>query len=447
MENHISEKYEKVITEYCVSCMSEDPIRIAQALMRKDPVRMHGPEHHYLVAAALLTAILNAQGRHEAIAEQLPKIYYRTKQIPPGVCGFYGVCGAVLGVGAAMSFLEKATPFSAQELRLVTEVTAEAQNRMMAFDGPRCCKRAVYVSLQAAVNVLARQKKICLPVSETIRCAYSHRNDTCKKGNCPYYHHALEKPDVRTGISPLALMDAFSTRPERYRMLDIGVPMTGWNGTEGELLEIGCSYGDGAAHMVQHYGLHVAGIDVQPTYIDAGREKHAALLSEGRLSLICADAKALPRQDKSVGGIVLEAAFSPMQGKEDALREYFRVLRPGGKVLMHDFCVQSGDEAQACRALAHIPCFAGINTMEQYQKAFEAAGFRTLVCQEDYGEMIRIVMWLCKTFGMKPKEVGGHLSGYYHSGSSRCRGAEGGCREEFHNQAHMSYCRLIFEKA
>ena len=58
-----SRKAVENILAYCGSCESRDPVAIAKAL-RADPfVHMHGPEHHVLVGAALLTAYRNSGGQ------------------------------------------------------------------------------------------------------------------------------------------------------------------------------------------------------------------------------------------------------------------------------------------------------------------------------------------------------------------------------------------------
>ena len=50
-----SRKAVENILAYCGTCESRDPIAIARALMADPFVHMHGPEHHVLVGAALLT--------------------------------------------------------------------------------------------------------------------------------------------------------------------------------------------------------------------------------------------------------------------------------------------------------------------------------------------------------------------------------------------------------
>jgi hypothetical protein len=48
-----------LIESFCVSSKSEDPIELGLILMRNLIVKMHGPEHHFLVPAVPLTAYYN----------------------------------------------------------------------------------------------------------------------------------------------------------------------------------------------------------------------------------------------------------------------------------------------------------------------------------------------------------------------------------------------------
>ena len=56
--------------QYCIHTNQTDPLEIAITLMKNPVVKMHGPEHHFLVPAVLLTAFYN-QGRSEKKAEKI----------------------------------------------------------------------------------------------------------------------------------------------------------------------------------------------------------------------------------------------------------------------------------------------------------------------------------------------------------------------------------------
>jgi hypothetical protein len=44
------------IEKYCIVSDESDPLAMALTLMRNPALTMHGPEHHFLVSAVLITA-------------------------------------------------------------------------------------------------------------------------------------------------------------------------------------------------------------------------------------------------------------------------------------------------------------------------------------------------------------------------------------------------------
>lgn len=77
------EERAKKIINACLQEKSTDPINIFTNIAQSEFVRMHGPEHHILDGAALLTAFQNAGGniRLESALNELMK---RALQMLPG---------------------------------------------------------------------------------------------------------------------------------------------------------------------------------------------------------------------------------------------------------------------------------------------------------------------------------------------------------------------------
>ena len=88
----------------CLSETSKNPIEILQKLMKLPFCHMHGPEHHVLVGASLLTAFKNAGGKIDLPAALL-EMQSRGRQVPGGICGLWGSCGAAVSTGICISIL------------------------------------------------------------------------------------------------------------------------------------------------------------------------------------------------------------------------------------------------------------------------------------------------------------------------------------------------------
>ena len=105
------EKRVSKIIEACLHESSRNPIEIFNHIARNEYVRIHGPEHHILDGAALLTAYYNAGGNID-LQSCLQEIMKRGLQMPGATCGMWGVCGAVSSMGAALSIIDGTGPLS-----------------------------------------------------------------------------------------------------------------------------------------------------------------------------------------------------------------------------------------------------------------------------------------------------------------------------------------------
>ena len=130
----------EVIIEGCLKSDSKNPVFIMQELMKDPYIYMHGPEHHVMVGAALLTAYHNAGGSVE-LEEALREVRARGREYPGGSCGLWGCCGAAVSAGIFMSVITKATPLTGRSWGLSNKMTAKALDEIAGLGGPRCCKR------------------------------------------------------------------------------------------------------------------------------------------------------------------------------------------------------------------------------------------------------------------------------------------------------------------
>jgi hypothetical protein len=178
---------EDVITALCRQYKGTNPIKLAMEIMDSSVIKMHGPEHHYLVPAVLLTTFYNAQNKPELIAEKLTVARKRSKIIPGGFCGFYGNCGAGVGTGIFMSIATNATPLSSHEWKLSNLMTAGSLKMIAESGGPRCCKRDTFIAINEAVHFTSENLHVKMEKDENVRCHYFNNNKQCLASECQFY--------------------------------------------------------------------------------------------------------------------------------------------------------------------------------------------------------------------------------------------------------------------
>lgn len=172
------------IISVCMNETSKNPVDIIRKMMSLPFCHMHGPEHHVMVGASLLTAYKNAGGdidRETALKE----MFNRGKSVPGGACGFWGACGAGISTGMFISIISKSTPLSVEPFGLSNLMTSKALNEIGKVGGPRCCKRDSYLSILAAIDFVKEHFKVEME-KEDITCSHSHLNNQCIGARCPF---------------------------------------------------------------------------------------------------------------------------------------------------------------------------------------------------------------------------------------------------------------------
>jgi len=177
----------EIIKTSSLNSTAINPGRLATGIMKHPSVKMHGPEHHFLVPAVLLSAYYNQIGKRDQLKEKLKQAEKRSGFIPGGFCGSHGNCGAAVGTGIFMSLATGSTPLSTDGWRQSNLITAESLLLVARHGGPRCCKRDTYISLDRAVDFIEQELKVSLEKEEHIRCEFSHLNKQCLLEDCQYY--------------------------------------------------------------------------------------------------------------------------------------------------------------------------------------------------------------------------------------------------------------------
>lgn len=179
------EERARSIVEACATQTSASPVEVFEALASLDVVRMHGPEHHVLDGACVLTAFRNAGGQIDLDAA-LRELMRRGLSMPGGACGYWGTDGAAMSVGAALSIIEETGPVTPGDAwGSHMDFVAGCLRRMAAIGGPRCCKRNAYVALDEAVGYV--RERYGVPLARVRpACHHAARNRQCLGARCPF---------------------------------------------------------------------------------------------------------------------------------------------------------------------------------------------------------------------------------------------------------------------
>ncbi|MCF0233542.1 MAG: SAM-dependent methyltransferase [Thermoguttaceae bacterium] len=189
----------------CLSETSKAPVEILNKMMKRQLCHMHGPEHHIMVGAALLTAYRNAGGKFD-LSKALVEMKNRGQCVPGGVCGFWGACGAGVSSGMFISIISGSTPLTDEPFGLSNRMTAKSLEAIGTVGGPRCCKRDSYFSILSAIDFVKEHFGIEMERSKIV-CEFSLQNNQCLGKRCPFSRGNL-------GSEAYVSLPYYVTKPE-----------------------------------------------------------------------------------------------------------------------------------------------------------------------------------------------------------------------------------------
>jgi hypothetical protein len=148
-------------------------------------VPMHGPEHHFALPGVIVAAYRNSGGA--AGQTEILSAIERGRGVPGGSCGFWGACGAALGVGIAFALLLQSNPVKADERQIVQQVTAQLLQTSSEVKAARCCQRETWMALQKAAELSELLLPLPLRAAGRTRCGQRGLNRECAGPDCPFY--------------------------------------------------------------------------------------------------------------------------------------------------------------------------------------------------------------------------------------------------------------------
>ena len=150
-----------------------------------------------------------------------------------------------------------------------------------------------------------------------------------------------------------------------------------------KVLDLGCGTGGSSRLLEAEYGVQVVGADITPPFIEVAHWLSKATGLDARSEFICCDAQQLPLEDQQFDAVWSQHTLMNLPGVERGLKEIQRVLKPGGRLLMHE--VLQGDNTEPLDLpvpWAEEAAHSHLKTPAQLEALLKAAGFEPLFQQE-----------------------------------------------------------------
>ena len=117
---------------------------------------------------------------------------------------------------------------------------------------------------------------------------------------------------------------------------------------QSQVLEIACNMGTTSIEIAKRFNCHIIGIDMDKMALEKAKQNVIKNNLSESVDIKQADASKLPFADNSFDIVINEAMLTMYANKAKAhlLKEYFRVLKPGGKLLTHDIMLLNPEHSQ-----------------------------------------------------------------------------------------------------
>lgn len=207
----------------------------------------------------------------------------------------------------------------------------------------------------------------------------------------------------------------FLARMGKKRLRPGGRAATEWLMQQGALtpstrvLEVACNMGTTAIEIAQRYGCSIVGVDMDKAALLQARQNILTAGVEGRVTVMEANALALPFPDNHFDVVINEAMLTMYadKAKRPLIQEYLRVLKPGGRLLTHDIMLlpqASGDVTAQMRAAINVNVQpltlagwrnlfldSGFSQVENAQGAMTLMTPSGMIYDEGWGGAVKIV--------------------------------------------------------
>lgn len=149
------------------------------------------------------------------------------------------------------------------------------------------------------------------------------------------------------------------------------------------ILDVGCGSGATAVYLAETIGCKVVGVDILPRMVDRAQELAERKGAGGLTEFRTADAQELPFPDDIFDAVITESVTAFPADKLRAVKEYARVLKPGGYVGLNESTWLKTPPPPEVAAWAAQEVGATVNPLsrEEWAALLERAGFRDLVVE------------------------------------------------------------------
>lgn len=181
-------------------------------------------------------------------------------------------------------------------------------------------------------------------------------------------------------------------RPGGFFLTDLGVNSCLFHPGD-RVLDVGCGSGATVERLASQYLLHAVGVDSSQVLLELGKKKNPGL------KLIQGQGEELPFGHDEFEGVFAECALSVMSDLDQVIKEIFRVLIPGGWLVINDVYARNPVGLKLLQELNFDTCLRRALPKEQLIAKLKGQGFDIVHWSDHTNLLIQLTVNLIMAHG------------------------------------------------
>ncbi|BAZ13579.1 gamma-tocopherol methyltransferase [Calothrix sp. NIES-4071] len=170
--------------------------------------------------------------------------------------------------------------------------------------------------------------------------------------------------------------DGTEKKERRQAQIDLIEEVLQWAQVERveNILDVGCGIGGSSLYLAGKYNANVTGITLSPVQANRAKQRAAEFGLSNRTNFLLADALNMPFADNSFDLIWSLESGEHMPDKVKFLQECYRVLKPGGTMIVVTWCHRPLDtpltpeEQKHLEEIYRVYCLPYVISLPQYEE-------------------------------------------------------------------------------
>ncbi|MBE9207828.1 methyltransferase domain-containing protein [Nostoc sp. LEGE 06077] len=170
--------------------------------------------------------------------------------------------------------------------------------------------------------------------------------------------------------------DGTQKKDRRQAQIDLIEEILHWAGVETatNILDVGCGIGGSSLYLAEKFHARATGITLSPVQAARATERAQEMLLNLRSQFLVADAQAMPFADNTFDLVWSLESGEHMPNKVQFLQECYRVLKPGGTLIMVTWCHRptdetplTADEQKHLQDIYRVYCLPYVISLPEYE--------------------------------------------------------------------------------